>query len=121
MKRMIESQPTRKKIWWLVLLVPLIYVAVDNLIYPIDEKALLKRTTHEMVLPEMAEEAMEMEERGESIPPPPAREDELPPVGNGLDGWEIFDRIWVRVDRAWPMVLSLLAFVFRKKLVGDPK
>ena len=119
MKRIVESQSARKKIWWLLFLAPLIYVIVNNLIYPIDEKALLKRTTHEVVRPERAEEVMEMEDREEYLPPP--HEEALPPAGNGngLDGWEIFDKVWVRVDRAWPMVLSLLAFVFRKKLVGD--
>jgi len=112
MKQIVESQPARKKIWWLLLLVPILYVAVDNLIYPIDESALFKRTTNETVQPGAEPHMDTIEESEEYIPPESVEE---------LTGWDIYDRVWVRVDRAWPMVLSLLAFVFRKRLVGDPK
>ena len=112
MKKIEVKQPTRKKLWWLVFLLPIIYVVVDNLIFPIDESALLKRTTEV----EMREEAM--------TPSRELAEDEVrreepreePKNGNG---WETFDKVWLRVEKAWPLLLSLLPWIFRKKLVGD--
>jgi hypothetical protein len=114
-KRLIESQPTRKKIWWLLLLVPIIYVVVDNLIYPIDEKALMKRTVYEEM------EAREPTEADEEEDFAPTEEYEPENGDEELTGWDIYDRVWIRVEKAWPLIASILAFAFRRKLVGDPR
>ena len=108
------KQPTRKKLWWLIFLLPILYVIVDGLIYPIDESALLKRTTV-IELEDMAVEVerdYEMEEAEPSEPPPE------PENGNG---WAVYDKIWIRVEKAWPLLLSLLAFLTKRKVVGDHK
>jgi len=110
MKSITESQPTRKKLWWLIFLIPILYVVVDNLIYPIDESKILKRTVYEEVQPET-----EDEEEPVYIPEDADAED------TSLSGWEIYDMIWVRFEKAWPVLISLLSFIFRRKLVGDPK
>lgn len=110
MKLKEVKQPTRKKLWWLLFLIPIIYVIVDNLIFPIDGSALLKRTT----IVEMGDEMTVEDYPG--APSTPRIE-----PGNGGNGWVIFDRILLRVNRAWPLILSLLPFIFRRKIVGDPK
>lgn len=103
------EQPTRKKLWWLLFLVPIVYVVVDNLIYPIDESALLKRTT----IVELEDESMD-----EDYPSTPSTPRIEPESKNG-NGWAIYDKIWMRIDKAWPLVMSIVAFFWRKKLVGD--
>ena len=115
MKRIVKSQTKRKNLWWLIFLLPIIYVVVDNLIFPIDESALLKRTT----VVEMREEAMTpSRELAEDDVRRESREEPSGEPKNG-NGWETFDKIWLRVEKAWPLVMSLLAFFWRKKLVGD--
>jgi hypothetical protein len=106
------NHPTRKKLFWLILLIPILYVVVDNLIYPIDESKILRRTTYEEAAP-----APEVEEGEEPSIPSADDAEEV----ESLSGWEIYDMVWVRVEKAWPLVMSLMAFIFRKKLVGDPK
>ena len=99
------KKPTRKKFWWLLFLIPIFYVIADNLIFPIDEKALLKRPVS-VELYEMAEEDYEVSRAPEEVEEPE-------------NGWETFDRVWLRVERAWPLVMSVIAFFWRRKLVGD--
>lgn len=108
MKLKEVEQPTRKKLWWLLFLIPIIYVVVDNLIFPIDESALLKRT----IEVKLEDEAVERDHPGAPSTP------RIEPTDNG-NGWKIYDRIWMRVEKAWPLVMSVVAFFWRKKLVGD--
>jgi len=117
MKKLSEvKHPTRKRLWWLIFLVPILYVVVDNLIYPIDESKILRRTTHVIVQPEAA---MDEESSTQSLPTEDSTLVEI--SGESLTGWEIYDMVWARVEKAWPLVLSFLTFYYRRKLVGDPK
>ena len=116
MKQIVKSQPARKKLWWLAVLGPLLYVIVDGWIYPIDERALLERTSYEEVQPEMAEEAMEMEDADESPP-----SGDVYPDGHTHTGWDIYDQIFERIKKAWPLIFSVLALKYGRKYVGDPK
>lgn len=109
------KQPTRKKLWWVAVLAPLCYVIVDGWIYPIDERALLERTVYEEVQPEAAE----IEETRES-PLLDESEDVYSESGNG-NGWVIFDKVFLRVKRAWPLLLSFLAIKYGRRFVGDPR
>ncbi len=122
MKRIVKSQPVRKKLWWLLFLAPLLYVIVDNLIYPIDESKILKRVEYEEAeVPEVTEEAMTAEDDGSSgyYPPPPP--ESAYPDGHTHTGWEIYDMIWARIEKAWPVLFSLIMWIFRRKAVGDNK
>ena len=120
MKRIVKSQPTRKKLWWLLFLAPLLYVIVDNLIYPIDESKILRRVEYEEVEePEVREEAMEMEDAEEYLPPSPP--EGAYPDGHTHDGWWVFDMVWLRIEKAWPVFFSLIMWIFRRKAVGDSK
>ena len=117
MKQVVKSQPTRKKLWWLLVLGPLLYIIVDGWVYPIDEGALLERTTYEE-----AREPHPLDESDDYLPPPPPESAyEEAENGHTHTGWDIYDQIFERIKRAWPLLISLLALKYGRKYVGDPK
>ena len=110
MKKLSDvKHPTRKRVWWLLFLIPIIYVIVNNEIFPISGSEILKREVYEEVSP---------------IPETSVSGDEVHGQVNASDipeGWKTFDMIMIRFERHWPLIMSVMAFFFRRKLVGDPK
>lgn len=88
------KQKTRKKIWWLLFLIPIFWVLFNNVIVEPSFKMLdspkieaFKSETDDSIVDERY--------------------------------WELIDDITDRLIKLWPLIMSAAAFLTKRKIVGD--
>ena len=124
---------TRKKLWWLLFIIPILFVIAKLTIWKADEiekQAILER------IEKAQEEAPEgirvyRDESGVTVIEPEEAEGdssiaysnevyEVPDLSDDGDGaWETTDKIVEYLADLSPLIISILAFLGRRRLVGD--
>lgn len=122
--KVVKKQKNRKKLFWFLFLVPIIWIFFSGM-WP---SVSLKET--KVISSERRE--MEMRSPTRSFPSPPAsadiRRDTAEKEKIESDERLIHPKYWLFIDECitrfkdmWPIIISFLAYLGRKKIVGDDK
>jgi hypothetical protein len=111
------QQHVRKKLWWLIMLLPVVWVVATDTFDLADKKRVEIVKEESRTLPEVLKDGdlrirpLPSMERKESVEGEDVLIDEK--------YWGFIDNVIMRAERLWPLALSALAFFYRRKFVGD--
>lgn len=105
------TQKTRKKLWWVIFIIPIVIYVVESGIIPTESI----KSDKKVMLMDKEMEGGAADIRGES---------ETLDKSEGLVDekyWVFIDNCLERLGKIWYLVFSIIAFFVRNKMVGDVK